>query len=925
MTLRIERAAISLLALGWSSLALAGDEPLYEPAPDWVTPVEVDSVERDPTNNQVLLDTQVRLQEGLLSEYRDVVLRVSGLSDLAEVGTLTAKWLPDKGDLIVHQITILRDGEAIDLIEEGERFEVLRREQNLEQQILDGSLTATLSVPGMQVGDELRLSYTVTNTDQALGDEVQSQTYLWREPDAFADFSRVMVSWPEDLDVTYKAGPNYDLAAPELRNGHRWLNVALPLPEAKEMPNDAPLRFRRGTILQVGTFADWAEVSSVMAPYYEVDGALDGLDELAEKTDAIRADYDDDLSRAVAALELVQEDIRYLLNGLDGGNYIPQSVATTWEKKYGDCKAKTLILLALLDRLGIDAEAVLVSTDGGNAVPISLPLPGAFNHVLVRANIDGNLYYLDGTSLGANLAIVGNVPAFEYALPVRSAGAQLEPIVQVLPRATEFTMDMEVDATAGGDLPTLGTLRLEFVGAYAAQLASVADKLTDERKKEMASNFDAEMQLLDVEIVSGDDDSEAAMVITGIMPAMFEYDGTRAEFSPIVSTDEVNFSPDRSRRDWRELPVSVGAASAMAINIRTRLPLASEAFELRGEAVLDEEVAGRRYIREVGFRGEELFVTERIVSRGGEIDPAQIRDERRKAASFARNEIKVVAPDDMPRRWRFAQSDNRSPLAALDAAYATMIEKDPEEAAPYLSRASFRYDTYDFAGSLEDMDMVVELEGNAEYYSQRAAVHRQLLDFESARDDLEEAYLLEPSPWRAIAYSAALFDLGDVEGARALLEGEDGDEDVRQSLALNLAGLDAFEGRGEEGLERITEVMMAKPNDANMLNQKCWYMGTWQVRLREALEVCRKAVEVGGTASALDSRALVYFRNGMVAEALADLDAALELAPGQNGSLIMRGLIRRDQGDERGQADIDAALAREPVIVADWRKWGFDL
>lgn len=919
------RAAVSVLALGWSSLVLAGDEPLYEPAPEWVDEVQLDTIERDPANIVGVRDVQIRIEKGRHWEYNDTVVRLAGVSQLAEAGTLNASWLPDKGDLIVHRIDIIRDGEVIDLVAAGERMEVLRREERLEEQIVDGALTATLSVPGLQIGDDLRITYSVTRSDQVLGDEVQSQAYLWRKPDSNADFARVRVSWPEDLAVSYEAGPNFDLAPAELRDGHEWLEVALPLPKEEELPADAPLRFRRPTLLQVGTFEDWAEVSRVMAPFYSIEGSLGGLDDLDARIEAIRSASDSDLARAVDALELVQEDIRYLMNGLDGGNYRPQDVATTWEKKYGDCKAKTLILLAILDRLGIAAEAVLVSTDAGNAVPESLPLPGVFNHVIVRASIDGQLYYLDGTSLGANIALVGNVPEYEYALPIRAEGAGLEPIEQVLPRVPEFTMNIEVDASAGADLPTLARLEVNFIGQAAAQLSAVADMLTEERKREMARSMESDINLLEVDIVPGDDDSEVSMVMTGIMQSPFEFDGTRAEMGGAFMTGSVDFSPDRSRRDWRQIPVAIGAATAAAINLRAILPHSHDAYELRGKTALDEVVAGRRYQRDVDFAEGVLTLSESVVSNGGEIAPDAVSAERRKAASFARNEFKLVANEELPRRWRFAQSKDRKALAALEAAYAKLIENDPDEADPYLTRAAFRFDTYDWEGSLEDMNRVIEIEGTAEYYSQRSTVYSKLLDLEAARDDLEEAYLLEPTPWRAMHFANALFDLGDIEGARAILEDEDGDEEVRQYLALALANLDAFEGKGAEGLARIEEAIGDDLNNADMLNKKCWYMGTWQVEIESALAVCNRAVEVNGSADALDSRALIHYRNGMVAEALADLDAALGLDPDLPGSVFLRGAILREMGERAGQAAIEEALARDPEIATAYGKWGFEL
>src|SRR3546814_20569170 len=61
-------------------------------------------------------------------------------------------------------------------------------------------------------------------------------------------------------------------------------------------------------------------------------------------------------SRAGAALRVVQNEVRYLYRGMENGNYVPQAPETTRSLRYGDCKAKTLLLLAMLDRLGLAAR-----------------------------------------------------------------------------------------------------------------------------------------------------------------------------------------------------------------------------------------------------------------------------------------------------------------------------------------------------------------------------------------------------------------------------------------------------------------------------------------------------------------------------------------------------------------------------------------
>ena len=95
------------------------------------------------------------------------------------------------------------------------------------------------------------------------------------------------------------------------------------------MPSDAPSRFTRPQVLQAGTFGDWEEVSSVFAPLYKTEGTIAPGSPLAAEVARIKAASSDPLERAVMATRLVQERISYLMNGMSGGNYVPQAPART--------------------------------------------------------------------------------------------------------------------------------------------------------------------------------------------------------------------------------------------------------------------------------------------------------------------------------------------------------------------------------------------------------------------------------------------------------------------------------------------------------------------------------------------------------------------------------------------------------------------
>lgn len=936
----IYRIAASAAALAYSCAAQAGETPRYEAAPGWVDAVSIAAVDKSEDNNLIVWDQQVRIEEGLRWDYHDRVYRLSDVKDMSAIGTLKFQWLPDKGDLIIHEIAILRGGQIINVLDGGKGLEILRREQQLERGILDGSLTATLAVPGLVVGDQVRTRYSITLSDQALKGDVQTQIRLPRQTKSTnddglsvlltgftnqeADYTRVMVSWPEGLDVNYKTGRNAPISPPVARDGYHWLEVALPLPAADPPPRDAPLRYQIPPALQIGTFADWAEVSQTMAPYYVTQGSLNGLTDLVGKVDAIGARPVSTLEKAVAALELVQEDIRYLLNGLDGGNYIPQSVEATWQLKYGDCKAKTVLLLAVLDHLGIEAQAVLVSTDRGNAVPESLPIPGAFNHVLVRAVIDGQEYFLDGTSAGANIAIVGNVPPFEYYLPLQDAGATLMPLVQTLPLAPETTMHMELDGSAGLDLPVLGSARVVMVGPRAAQMNGQNEKAKDGFAKILANSLGKGIQIIDTVFEQGVDDSLATLTITAIFPPLFNFTETRGEFSPSRLTKAATFTPNRSQSQWQDIPVTVGRRSSDIYSLRAKLPLDSSALAVKGKLEFEAEAAGKVFSRKAQVAGREVSFVETVTSLGGEIAPDQLSEERRKAAAIARDKLTFSSPDDAPRRWRFAGKADRSALRPLEDAYAKAIAKKPDEVDPFVARARFRMATFDFSGAVPDLSVAIDIKASAELFRQRAEMHTRLRDWASAKADLESAYALDPSPPTGIRLANAMAHLDELSLARDLLAQQGGDTEAQRLIAFELAELDAIEGDKAAGLARIEDVLAEAPTDATLFNAKCWFIGTWQVQLEQGEEACRLAVERGkNPAQALDSRAMYHLRTGQLERARADIEEALEIAPWQATSVLLRGLIKLRQNDDTGEQDIADAIARQPELIDTYARWGF--
>ena len=597
MIVRSTAISISAIVLGAASIAHAGEDPLYQAAPDWVEVSEIDAESRDNMSPIVLLGQQARIEEGRLWTYSEFVVALDSPEALNQFGTLQAGWLPDKGDLIIHEATLLRDGEEVSLLDGEVKFEVLRRERRLESRMLDGQLTATMPVAGAQLGDLLKLTYSVTVSDQAMGDDVQWQAGLFTKPFPLGE-GYLSVSWPKDMPVsTAIMGKAPGIAQPELKGDHMEWRVAMPLSEPEDKPGNAPLRYLLNPGMQVTTYADWQSVSRSMAKHYDVAGTIKPGSELAREVARIKSASDDPLDQLALSLEMVQEQVSYLLNGLNGGNYLPQMPDETWEKRFGDCKAKSVLLLAILQELGINSQAVLVRTRAGDALPDLAPMPGNFDHMIVRAEVGGETFWLDGTATGTRKDTMYEVPRFFYALPVSYEGANLVKMMDRPLKVPDRSVKLTIDKRAGIRVPALFDIAIEYRGSSGSSWRAVAEQEDLEQQELVVDNAVAG-QLSGAKVteytVDYDVDSGVGKVTAkGLLNSAFFRERAIFEMSaPTQPARGVSFNSDRARKAWRDVPLRLNGPNYFATDLEVLLPDEASEFTVKGRLDIDEVIGG---------------------------------------------------------------------------------------------------------------------------------------------------------------------------------------------------------------------------------------------------------------------------------------------------------------------------------------------
>jgi hypothetical protein len=144
--------------------------------------------------------------------------------------------------------------------------------------------------------------------------------------------------------------------------------------------------------------ATWEEVSSYVAERFAADNVHRDLKKHPIFRELSLGDLSIPLDERIRkVIEYTQNEIIYLYDAEVMHGHFPQDPETTLERRAGDCKAKSLLLIDLLATLGIDADFILVNTESDNLLKRTTPTPFVFNHAIVRIKKDEKEYFVDPT------------------------------------------------------------------------------------------------------------------------------------------------------------------------------------------------------------------------------------------------------------------------------------------------------------------------------------------------------------------------------------------------------------------------------------------------------------------------------------------------------------------------------------------------
>lgn len=367
-----------------------------EPRPNWIVPVDIPDFDREADAGRqsiyALSDHQNRFS--LTTDDYSIRYVIDLLTSAAvdEEGTISLDFDPAYQSLSLHTVQITRGDDRIDAIDLSEAM-VFRTETDRDQMIFNGTLTFSLPILDVRVGDRLEVAYTKTGRNPALGSSVFSRRFFANTSEVKRKFTRL--SFGPGVEVETKAINDPVDPVRSVDQGWTVLQWDAPDPVAPDYDRDVPDWAYVRPTYEVSNFASWADVGDLFTAYYDVSDTDRAAvrDIVAE----IAAEHSEPKDRAKAALDWVQTHIRYVGLELGEGGFVPRPPARVLRRRFGDCKDVTLLMLALLDGLDVAADPILVNSGERGGEFKGLANPYAFDHIIVVADINGALYPMDAT------------------------------------------------------------------------------------------------------------------------------------------------------------------------------------------------------------------------------------------------------------------------------------------------------------------------------------------------------------------------------------------------------------------------------------------------------------------------------------------------------------------------------------------------
>lgn len=246
----------------------------------------------------------------------------------------------------------------------------------------------------------------------------------------------------------------------------RWRVADLPRPP---LESSMPGRSELAPLVDVTTFPDWGAFARWWWAFIEKEFVTTPA--MREKVAELTAGLATEGEKVEAIARFVGQEIRYNSWPFGTHGYEPFSAATIFERRFGDCKDKSILMKQMLAEIGVDAVPVLINAEYARAEePLEAAMVGLFNHCIayVTPTAGREGYYLDATADRNPVDYLRADDQGARVLHVTPEGGEIHRIPYAAPE--ENTLRRRWDVTLDADGGGLVTLEDESNGLFGVRL-----------------------------------------------------------------------------------------------------------------------------------------------------------------------------------------------------------------------------------------------------------------------------------------------------------------------------------------------------------------------------------------------------------------------------------------------------------------------
>lgn len=335
----------------------------------------------------------VDFQENILTEsmYCHFVIKLFNSDGVQNMSDISVDFDPEYQTLKFHEINRYREGVRTDELLNHE-IRIIQREADMERFLYDGSMTAFVNLGDMREGDILEYSYTIQGYNPVYQGNFFRNFYLEYNEPVGEIYRRIIAPEGKKLFFNYLR----EAAEPVVSKSDGRIEYIWQEKDVKALvyDNNVPSWHNASKVVDISSFDSWSDVNSLMISQYQISET--DLSRLRKEAAGIFEGTDKD-SLLFSIIHFVQDNIRYLAFESGMNSIKPESPVKVLASRFGDCKAKSLLLCGLLKVYEIEAFPVFVNSSRIPDENQAFPSLNRFNHCVVQINYNGKILNVDPT------------------------------------------------------------------------------------------------------------------------------------------------------------------------------------------------------------------------------------------------------------------------------------------------------------------------------------------------------------------------------------------------------------------------------------------------------------------------------------------------------------------------------------------------